>query len=259
MNKINAVFFDIDFTTYNHKEHKVPDSTMQALKELRENNIKIGLCTSRIRYESIHLPKDFLALVDGIVYGAGAECEIDGTIIQTNYVDQDDAKTVIDYCYNNNLVLRWAPDAVEGYFDYHTDEKRTEVFNHLYQIIPTIKKHTNEKIVHLLMYPSDEQKQEIIALLKNSNPIIMNSILEVAANGISKASGIKTMADYWNIDLNNTMAFGDGGNDIDMLKAAHFGVAMGNAKPELKAVADYVCENIEDDGVYKTLKKYQII
>ena len=55
------------------------------------------------------------------------------------------------------------------------------------------------------------------------------------------------------------MSFGDGGNDISMLRHAAIGVAMGNAKEEVKQVADYVTASIDDDGIAKALKHFGII
>lgn len=55
------------------------------------------------------------------------------------------------------------------------------------------------------------------------------------------------------------MAFGDGGNDIDMLKHVGIGVAMGNAEDAVKAVADFVTDTVDADGIYKALKNFDIL
>ena len=55
------------------------------------------------------------------------------------------------------------------------------------------------------------------------------------------------------------MAFGDGDNDIDMLRYAHIGVAMGNAGEHVKTHADYVTACVDDDGIYKALKVYGLL
>ena len=60
-------------------------------------------------------------------------------------------------------------------------------------------------------------------------------------------------------DIHHTMAFGDGGNDIAILKQAGIGVALGNAIPELKKVANYVTTSIDDHGIYHALKHFGII
>ena len=55
------------------------------------------------------------------------------------------------------------------------------------------------------------------------------------------------------------MAFGDGHNDIDMLKLVNIGVAMGNAKDKVKEAADEVTDDIDHDGIYQALKRHHII
>ena len=57
----------------------------------------------------------------------------------------------------------------------------------------------------------------------------------------------------------DTCAFGDGGNDIEMLKAAGLGIAMGNGGQELKDAADYVAHDISNDGLYKALKHFGFV
>ncbi|MDO5059181.1 MAG: HAD hydrolase family protein, partial [Neisseria sp.] len=69
----------------------------------------------------------------------------------------------------------------------------------------------------------------------------------------SKARGIQTVLDTLGLTMADAMAFGDGLNDREMLGAVGFGVAMGNAEAELKAVADYIAPAAADDGIYRAL------
>lgn len=67
------------------------------------------------------------------------------------------------------------------------------------------------------------------------------------------------MARHLGIGISDTMAFGDGGNDISIIKTAGTGVAMGNATDGVKAVADYVTDDIESDGISNALRRFGII
>jgi hydroxymethylpyrimidine pyrophosphatase-like HAD family hydrolase len=58
--------------------------------------------------------------------------------------------------------------------------------------------------------------------------------------------------------MNDTIAVGDGLNDIDMLKASKIGIAVGNACEELKSVADMVTGNIEDGGIYEAFQALKL-
>lgn len=80
--------------------------------------------------------------------------------------------------------------------------------------------------------------------------------IEVTAGGVSKGSALLWLGEYLKIQPEEMIAFGDSGNDIDMLRAAGIGVAMDNAEEEAKAVADYVTLANTEDGIVYALKKY---
>ena len=67
------------------------------------------------------------------------------------------------------------------------------------------------------------------------------------------------MAEHLGMDISETMAFGDGGNDKSIICAAGIGVAMGNAIDDVKALASYVTDHVDNDGVSKALRHFGII
>lgn len=79
--------------------------------------------------------------------------------------------------------------------------------------------------------------------------------LDVVQPGVSKATGIRALMDAFGIDASEVMAFGDAGNDAEMLRLAGVGVAMGNASDGLKSIADLVCDPCEEQGVLKVLEE----
>ena len=58
------------------------------------------------------------------------------------------------------------------------------------------------------------------------------------------------------ISIEETISFGDGGNDIPMIEAAGLGIAMGNASDDVKAAADYITASVDDDGFAAALRKF---
>ena len=82
---------------------------------------------------------------------------------------------------------------------------------------------------------------------------------DIIAGGGGKMAGIKRYLDIIGIKPEETIAFGDAENDLDMIRFAGIGVAMGNAEESVKAVADYVTADIDDDGIEKALKHYNLI
>lgn len=71
--------------------------------------------------------------------------------------------------------------------------------------------------------------------------------------------GIKYFCELYQIEQNEIMAFGDAENDMDMLKYAEIGVAMGNAQDHVKEISDYVTSDIDEHGIKNTIRFYNIL
>lgn len=84
----------------------------------------------------------------------------------------------------------------------------------------------------------------------------LNNNVEVMEQGINKGHAICFMAEKLGILIEETMAFGDGANDISMVETAGIGVAMSNGIPEIIEAADLVAESNDQDGVAKIVEKY---
>ena len=86
-----------------------------------------------------------------------------------------------------------------------------------------------------------------------------HAFADVTAKGVTKQKGIDEIIRFFGIELEDTMAFGDGGNDISMLRHAAIGVAMGQAKEDVKAAADYITTPVDEDGISNAMKHFGII
>ncbi len=82
------------------------------------------------------------------------------------------------------------------------------------------------------------------------------SAVEVVSTGINKSIGLQRIADYYNIPIDRTIAFGDASNDVAMIEWAAYGIAMGNAIEQIKAIAHEVTSSNEEDGVAKFLTTF---
>ncbi|MEG0357045.1 MAG: HAD-IIB family hydrolase, partial [Christensenellaceae bacterium] len=80
--------------------------------------------------------------------------------------------------------------------------------------------------------------------------------MEFTKKGVSKGSAVTQIAKILGIKTDEIMALGDGGNDVDMLRAAGLGIAMKNSMPEALAAADYVTESCQNNGVAAAIKKF---
>jgi Cof subfamily protein (haloacid dehalogenase superfamily) len=83
--------------------------------------------------------------------------------------------------------------------------------------------------------------------------------IDIIPKGGGKSAGMQVFLDKYGLERSETMAFGDGENDIDMLKFAGIGVAMGNAKDSVKAVADYITDSVDEHGIENALRHFGLI
>ena len=74
--------------------------------------------------------------------------------------------------------------------------------------------------------------------------------VDIIPKNSGKGNAVKAVLDYYGFSKDEAIAFGDGQNDVEMLEAVGTGVAMGNAKDDVKVRATTVCRSVDDDGVY---------
>ena len=83
--------------------------------------------------------------------------------------------------------------------------------------------------------------------------------VDVIAPGGGKDRGMDAILAHFGIDLSESMAFGDGENDLPMLRHAHIGVAMGNADELVRSQADYITDSVDEDGIVTALAHFGLI
>ena len=114
------------------------------------------------------------------------------------------------------------------------------------------------KILMSVLPEQIEQVQaQIAALLPEELTVVQTAAfyLEVIPRCINKGQGIEDICRVLNISADEVIAFGDAENDIPMLRKAGVGVAMGNAKDDVKAAADMVTLSNNEDGIAFALGK----
>lgn len=129
--------------------------------------------------------------------------------------------------------------------------------------VASIEEARGKDILQIMGYFTAEEEKETDIfgkVLTHCEPMRWYPLFaDIIARGNSKSTGIDKVLAYFDIDLKDTMAFGDGGNDIPMLKHVATGIAMGNAEPHVKAVADYVTTSVDEDGIANALKHFGLI
>ncbi len=118
-----------------------------------------------------------------------------------------------------------------------------------------------------LMIHNDKEEAQSSIFMDNFKGLLCGTIartpaypdmkfVNVVDPAVSKGSGLVQLAGHLGIGLDQVMAIGDGTNDLTLLEKAGFKVAMGNARDELKAAADYVTLSVEDSGVAAAIKRF---
>ena len=118
----------------------------------------------------------------------------------------------------------------------------------------------NEKVYQLNVFVSEEEEGDFMQLMPNSKTARWTShFTDIIPKDGGKNKGIDAIINHFGIKLEETMAFGDGGNDIDMLKHAGIGIAMENARDDVKEIADFITTSVDDDGITNALKYYNVL
>mgnify|MGYP000837241328 CR=1 FL=1 len=118
----------------------------------------------------------------------------------------------------------------------------------------------NEEVLQLTPFCSAEQEADLMLRLSNCTSGRWHpAFTDITSGEADKGKGLQVMAEYLGLDISETMAFGDGGNDMQMLQHVSLAVAMGNAGDELKSIADFVTKDVDDEGIAYALKHYGLI
>lgn len=261
MNKeIKAVFFDVDATMYYHKIHDILPSTKAALNALHERGIKVGVATSRCRYELNNTPSFFRSFpFAGIVSDGGALAMEKDQIIAAQYIDSEIVERVIAYAKKHQRTLRYSTITGDFFFEKPL-QKDKDIFFQLYLNTPIVKPYANDDVLNILLYAPDYQDTaELMEILDGISWVDHGPVLEINAGQIDKSDGIAALASHWGLRMDEIMSFGDGANDVQLVKNCGIGVAMGNGCDEVKNAADFVTKRIEEDGIAFALKHFGLI
>ena len=123
-----------------------------------------------------------------------------------------------------------------------------------------LEENINDILQINLFVDKNKEKELMNKIFKNCNCTRWHKLFaDVNTKGGGKHIGMDKVIEHYGIKLEETIAFGDGGNDISMIKHAHIGIAMGNANEELKEIADYITDDVDNDGIFNALKHFNII
>ena len=257
--RIKAVFFDIDGTLVSFKSHTVPESARRAIARLREQGVKVFIATGRLM-KHVAIVNDIE--VDGYITVNGGYCITSaGEVIFESAFPRATVERVIDLSEQYGFDLN-----VMTHQDMYVSSmgERVKKIASMINIMPTVADvraiAATQPVVQMCPYISRELEQEIMPLLPECvGSRWIETFMDLNVRGVDKSLGIQQVMNYYGLTMAEAMAFGDGGNDLPMVRDAAVGVAMGNACDELKAVADYITSSVDEDGVSRALEHFGLI
>lgn len=272
--KQKVLFFDVDGTLANF-DATIPASAFEALKQAKANGHQLLLCTGRsmgqLHRELLELP------LDGYVCAAGAYVQYHGQVIDSHFMSEAKLDKIFRLIREENLLyamqcvdhLATGKDVFQPLLQLMRDRNKlnekqlASVFPNM-ELVDSMNQFSN--VEKVLFYDGKLSVQDVRERLGTEFDVVDMSFLqdkrssgEITQAGINKASGIRKVLEFLGMTREDSIAFGDGENDVDMIEYAGIGVAMGNAVDLIKEKADIVTDRIEEDGIQNALQRLKII
>lgn len=249
MSNIKIVFFDIDGTLIKPNTMDMSIKTRETLQKLREKGIKICVATGR---SPMGLPKFEGIEFDAYLTYNGSCCYTENTNIFCNSLEKEDVKQILDNAekMNKSVIVAIKSDLLTNGTD-DILEPFMEVENMHMRVSENFEDWKEDEVFQVMLACCPDEYDAVTENVKHAKivtwwPKVINMIPMSGGKGI----GIEHVLEYYGFDKSEAMAFGDGNNDIEMLQAVGTGVAMGNAADELKAMADVICGDVTEDGIF---------
>ena len=254
-NHIKLIVTDLD-DTFLRRDKVISERAKSVLERCRERGILVAIATARTEKVAERFSRQINPEV--IISDMGALARRGSQVLFKAPIPPDVFPVLLQRCLNDARVLHITLQAENGYFssrpfdgagweDYAhsvtTDLSKLADHGDIYRI--TIKMEGNETPQAII----DGFPTVCATSFRYENWHSLHAL------NTSKESALRAVAGVLNIPIENVASFGDDTSDIGMLCAAGIGVAVQNAIPEVKAAADYVCGDCDDDGVVKWIEE----
>ncbi len=256
---VKAIFFDIDGTLVSFSTHEISRTTLDALYCLKDKGIKLFIASGR------HLLiMDNLSgfPFDGYVCMNGSLIYDKGEVIYSRPLDSDDAAAVVDFAEKNNVpCVAFAEKEIVMNCSNDLTERVFEMIRLPHPVPSPLAPYASKPVCQFTIFVDRATEDRYLT------PVLKHSVTarwhpeftDIDPENISKAEGIERIISRYGIRKDEVMAFGDGGNDVEMLEYAGIGVAMGNAVPDVQAHADYVTSTVDEDGIVAAVRHFGLL
>ena len=277
MSKI--VFLDVDGTLIDY-ETKCPDSAKKAVELARANGHKVYICTGCSKAE---IAQRDLPELDGMIGANGGYVEDAGEVVMHQAFSVEQVKHIVDWCnerhlgfyleansgmYINSWFVEQAPATMMAYAKgkgasddqaqaaaesfiggmIRTDDLYRDDVNKVSFILSTYQDHLDSKVEFPDMEANTWGGKGEVALFGDLGP-----------KGITKKHAIEVLLKHLGASQADTISFGDAKIDLSMFELCSYNVAMGNGGPEIKEAADYITDDVNEDGLFNAFKHLGLI
>lgn len=258
MNPVKIIFFDIDGTLVDSATGEIPAGTRKALRMLHEKGILLCIATGR--------PTASLPDLSGLHFDAfctfnGSLCYAGEDIIHSTPIPAPAVTKVVE---NAAAIGRPVTVAVRHRLAANGWDEDLADYYRLAGLELTVAKDFDaacREDVYQIMLGCRESDHA--AILRGAEGVVITFSWDRAADVIPAASGkaqaLRKILEYYRLDESDAMAFGDGHNDMEMLRLVGTGVAMGNAAPAVKAAAADTCPPVSENGIYRYCLEHSLI
>lgn len=257
---IRIAFFDVDGTLLPFRRREITEKTREALNALQASGVKIVVATGRApaivpTFEGVNF--------DAYLTFNGSYCyTAEGEVVFSNPIPRHAVRAVVENATVigrpvvvstvDDLAANGADDDMRAYL-----EIAGEPINIVEDLDAVIE---NNDVYQFSIGATPAEHLLLVAGVPEAEVVAWwDRAVDVIPARVGKGVGVRALLDYYGIQASQAIAFGDGHNDMSMLREVGCGVAMGNAQADVKAEADAIARSADDDGVYWYLKEYGLI
>ena len=242
-------FFDIDGTLLPIGKGKPSKNTVFALNRLKERGVILCMATGR---SVLTMPKLEGISFDVFMVFNGSYCFDKDKDIFRCPIPQEDVFQILSNARRMDRAIVIGTDSYTVANGMDADLELYFSFGGIdVPVVEDFEDRCFDEIYQIMLSCREEEYEEI---LRGTTGTAIAAWWDRAVDIIPAASGkgvaVENVIKYFGLSPEEAVAFGDGGNDIEMFKSVGTGVAMGNALDSVKAAADVVCGSVDEDGVY---------
>jgi Cof subfamily protein (haloacid dehalogenase superfamily) len=261
---IRLIACDIDGTLLN-SQHELTSRTEHVLRRAMARGARVVLATGKSFTSSKGLIQHLGLTTPGVYVQGLVICAADGEVLHSQTLDLDIIQRITTFAEAENLsVLAYSgsrlmmavkdKELMDILVAHH--EPRPDIVGPLSRVASDLP--LNKLIVSCREEKMPALRKRLREHVDGRAEVVLSTsfLLEILPLGASKGAGLAWLLDYLGVPTDEVLAIGDGENDIEMLRMAAIGVAVANAMPAVKDMADAIVASNNDDGVAQAVERY---